>query len=397
MKALKGTLLIAISMIMTIFAWNNAGLTQFAGAGLALTTLSLTFALSTRNPILEKWFHGIENMYSYHKILAVLSLVLLAFHNLAMGSFWGSHLAAQFGNLAIYLFFSIILVALLGKWVKYESWRFIHRFIFLAYVFGLVHAYLIMGQQLLAPNFLALVTAAFAILGLVSGFYIIFLYQSLSFTRVGKVTSLRRLNHDTLEIEMALAQPLDYDYGQFTFLKVLQAGFEKAPHPFSISGGAGKTIYLTIRKAGDYTSQLYDQLTIGSKVALDRAYGHLTLLEKSNPKVWIAGGIGVTPFLSVIRQQQALETDVHFYYSFRGRENALHLDLLEAYAAAEPHFHLHLLDSQTQGRLDASQLELTEKTTVYMCGPSAMIHSLEKDIKTQSPKTTIVYEGFGFK
>lgn len=82
---------------------------------------------------------------------------------------------------------------------------------------------------------------------LTSWFYIIFLYQrfpSLS----GKITHLKRLNHDTREIQIHLSRPFNYQSGQFAFLKIFQEGFESAPHPFSISGGHGQTLYFTVKK-----------------------------------------------------------------------------------------------------------------------------------------------------
>ena len=64
MKSIKGLALIAVSILLTIYAWASAGMTNFIVPGLALTTLSLTFLLATRNALLEKWFHGIEKMYA---------------------------------------------------------------------------------------------------------------------------------------------------------------------------------------------------------------------------------------------------------------------------------------------------------------------------------------------
>ena len=223
MKSIKGIALIAVSIILTIYAWASAGMTNFIVPGLALTTLSLTFLLATRNALLEKWFHGIEKMYAYHKFTAIFSVVLLALHNVAMGgSLWGSHLAAQLGNVGIYLFVSIVLVAYLGKHIKYEAWRWIHRFVYLAYIFGLFHAYMLMGGRLLTPTLLGFVVGFYAIIGLASGFYIIFLYQSLAFRHLGKILQVKRLNHDTVELKIQLSQKLDYQYGQFAFVKIFQ-------------------------------------------------------------------------------------------------------------------------------------------------------------------------------
>ena len=42
--------------------------------------------------------------------------------------------------------------------------------------------------------------------------------------------------------------------------------------------------------------------------------------EVQENQVWIAGGIGITPFISYIREHPILDKQVHFYYSFRGEE-----------------------------------------------------------------------------
>ena len=397
MKSLKGILFIGLSMLLTILAWLSSGASQFLIPGLALTTLSLTFILASRLPLLEAWFNGLEKMYLAHKFTAFLSILLLTLHNFSMGGLWGSHLAAQFGNIAIYIFISIILVAYLGQYIQYEAWRWIHRLVYLAYIFGLFHVLMIMGNRLLSFSFLGLIFGIYALLGLLAGFYIIFLYQKVGFTYLGKIVGIKRLNHDTTEIEIELSHPFTYEYGQFAFLKIFQKGFETAPHPFSISGGKGRTLYFTIKNSGDHTKNIYDNLQVGSKVSLDRAYGHMIIKEGRENQVWFAGGIGITPFISYIREHPIVDKQVHFYYSFRGEENVVYLDLLRDYAQKNPNFELHLVDSRKDGYLNFEQEEVPEHATVYMCGPLSMMKSLAKQIKKQNPKAELIYEGFKFK
>lgn len=57
MKSVKGLLFIIASFILTLLTWMNTS-PQFMIPGLALTSLSLTFILATRLPLLESWFHG---------------------------------------------------------------------------------------------------------------------------------------------------------------------------------------------------------------------------------------------------------------------------------------------------------------------------------------------------
>ena len=81
-----------------------------------------------------------------------------------------------------------------------------------------------------------------------------------------------------------------------------------------------------------------------------------------------------------------MDKQVHFYYSFRGDENAVYLDLLRDYAQKNPNFELHLVDSRKGGYLNFDQEEVPEHASVYMCGPLSMMKSLSKQIKKQNPK-----------
>lgn len=134
------------------------------------------------------------------------------FHNFSMGGLWGSRLAAQLGNIGIYIFISIVLVAYLGKYLQYEAWRWIHRVVYLAYIFGLLHVYMMMSQRLFGLNLLSFLVGIYAILGLIAGFYIIFLYQQISFTYLGKIIGIKHLNPDTTELEIKLSKPFQYNY-----------------------------------------------------------------------------------------------------------------------------------------------------------------------------------------
>lgn len=401
MKSLKGILFLFLSFIVTAWSWSQAGLGTFIIPAFALTALSLTFLLTTRAAWLENFFNGLEHVYTWHKFLASFSLILILLHRIGMvGLFaplWGSSLAAQMGDISLGLFLTLIIVAVLGSKLPYETWRWIHRLVFPAYLFGLLHTYMMMGTALFTWSPVAITTGLFALIGIGSALYTMVYYPTFGFSHFGKIVTLETLNQDTIELTLQLQKEFPFEAGQFAFLQIREPGFEKRAHPFSISGGSGKTIQFTIKNSGDHTANLYKNLKVGHKVGLDRAYGHMLLNQGQERQVWIAGGIGLTPFLAGLRQDTKPQAEIDFYYAYTGEENAVHLDLLKKEAANNPKLHLHLIDSKVDGYLDFKSTLLPQTATVFMCGPRPMMAALSKQIKQMNPKLELVYEGFKFR
>ncbi|HVI40262.1 MAG TPA: ferric reductase-like transmembrane domain-containing protein, partial [Anaerovoracaceae bacterium] len=290
MKSIKGKLLIFITMIITLLVWLTAvpsiditalDKARHILAGLGLNGLFLVFLLSTRNNTIVKWFDGLDHVYAYHRYLGMFSGVAIIAHVaisqiLKVGD--AVKLGTSLAGLSMFLFVAIGLITLLynkyfSKKLKYERWRLIHRFMLAAYMIGLGHTYLSSRYDLLQFNLIGIWTGVTSVIGVLSGIYIIFLYQKTGFKHIGTVMKIEKLNSNVLEMELTLKSRLDYQKGQYVFLKIFQQGIENAPHPFSISGGDGNHIILTVKASGDHTKQLYDALEIGTKAALDGPYG----------------------------------------------------------------------------------------------------------------------------
>jgi predicted ferric reductase len=106
-------------------------------------------------------------------------------------------------------------------------------------------------------------------------------------------------------------------------------------------------------------------------------------------------------FLSWIRGiEEALDRDVHFFYSVAHAADALHRDELDAAAAAHHSLHLHYVYSATDGLLTAERvmgvLPAGASPWIYMCGPAAMTRSLAKGFRRSGiPGRHIRSEDFG--
>jgi len=105
--------------------------------------------------------------------------------------------------------------------------------------------------------------------------------------------------------------------GQFVVLTFagLAAGER---HPFSMSSGGGEGELDVTVASGDYTARLVDSLGPGDAARVLDPFGGFDYRDGGQRQIWIAGGIGVTPFISWIRSlDSGFAREVEFWHSVR--------------------------------------------------------------------------------
>ena len=414
MKSFKGILFITLTLILTATLWYYATPREeihvinkwvHVVGGLALTGFFLVFLLSSRNKTIERWFNGLENVYFYHKCLAVFSLGMVILHGQLQELVpkWGKGMETSLGEFAEELgeiaqngFIALILIAFFAKFLKYEHWRIIHRLMIIPYAIGLFHAYFTSRYDLFQPTLLGIFTAGTSIVGLASAIYMLVLYQHTQFKHTGTVTNIRKIGTHAVELELTLNEKLTFKNGQYIFLKIFQNGLERAPHPFSISGGDGEKIYVTIKALGDFTKKVNETIQLNTKVAVEGPYGHLNFEDAKQNQVWIAGGVGITPFLSYLKSTP-LDRDIELFYTYRGPDDAIFKDFLEDYAQNHDHFKVNFIDTSTMERLTFEDYVFPKDTSIFLCGPQKMVRRFAKQCKHQNPDADIAFEAFKFR
>lgn len=234
-----------------------------------------------------------------------------------------------------------------------------------------------------------------------------------SFTVVGKQVEDGKgevcsfyLRPDTLN-----ALPL-FKPGQFlTFeLEITSSAgnVEKITRCYSLSDAPGKDTYrVTIKRVptppasdhrpGRSSNHFHDHVHIGSKLRARAPGGHFYLDEGNAPIVLIAGGVGITPMLSMINWCAAhqAQREVWLFYGVRNAMELVMPDHLRALAQAHPTFKIHLClsdlgaDANQAGAEDAltwhrSRVDIQLLRSLlplkplhfYLCGPTAMLQSL---------------------
>ena len=183
-----------------------------------------------------------------------------------------------------------------------------------------------------------------------------------------------------------IAKKLKVIPGQFIFIYFHSLTVSKETHPFSISTVyADGSISIAVKSEGDYTKTLRN-LQIGDIGVIEGAYGRFThSLYKNAKQVWIAGGIGIVPFLSMAKTLTDPSYQIFLYYSVRTEDEAVYLENLTLISQRNPHVRVIPFYTKTMGRLSADVIakdvgDITQYD-YFLCGPPPMMRSMRKQLK----------------
>jgi predicted ferric reductase len=426
-KTNVGPWLIVGAAVVNVLLWSAVWLTyapdrenfhrQVLGETVGSTAMVLfacALCLAARPRFLEPYFGGLDRMYVAHKNTATFAFLLLCTHFFFVpihifppkpGGFLG--IVAFFGFLVTVLLALGERVPIIGRYTQfsYHRWRNTHRFVGLFFIIVFGHA-IFVDSVMHHVGYVYGYFGAFYLLGV--GAY---LYKEFLAGRIGKhfayrVTDVLRLNGTTSQITLAPANgKMSFQAGQFLFVHFDGDKILREPHPFTISSApSANDLRLTIKASGDFTRHLQTHLKVGARATLEGAYGRMNYKNGARSQIWIAGGIGITPFLSWVRDfGDGLNYDIDFFYAVRSRDEALFWDEWEAAVQKFPNFRAHLNVSNSDGSLTlekilaAAQGELKEKE-IYMCGPIRMVYAFEEQFrKAGVPEQHIHYEEFNFR
>ncbi len=426
MKHNIGNLSIIICVLLTLLVWFvfppvNDGrenfVRQYAGeiiGSVNIVLMAWSLFISTRPRWAEPFFGGLDKMYIAHRRTSVTALLMIFVHVLTVPitlTGWA------LGNyLAVFAFTGIVSIALVSLSPRipflnkitggtYQGWKNIKKYIGIFFIAGFIHS-LTIGNPLnafIAINWVQI----FFIIGAVS-----YLYTEL-FGRFFKkylpytVEAANHPNGSTTEVILRPKKdPISHQRaGQFLFVRFPNSVTLDESHPFTISSAPHEDVLrVTIKASGDFTRSLFTDLKPGMDAVVEGAYGMFDYKTGGQKQIWIAGGIGLTPFLSFIRDMDGdLKQDVDFYYSVRHKDEALFLDEIETAAKKNPRLKTHIRFSVVDGSLGIEEIVRNASGAlsgyhIYMCGPLPMIQAFEKKfLESGVPAKNIHFEEFNFR
>jgi len=387
---------------------------------LSVALMSLVMFLATRPTWLEAPLGGMDRIYRAHKWAGIAAVGFAGAHWLIemsddilkalvgrsgrvdKESFDGflevlRKLAEDMGEWAIYAVLAMLVITLWKKF-PYRAWSFLHQAMPVLYLMLAFHAALLVpAHYWLQPVGMVLgALLAAGVYGAVES-----LRQAIGRARQasGEIISVERLAGDVCTVRCRMdSNWRGHRAGQFAFVTFES---KEGAHPFTIASAdrGDRTLEFQIKALGDFTRNLAQRLQVGQPVCVEGPYGRFDLARR-NPKagqIWIAGGIGVTPFLAWLESlqanpQQTPSADLH--YCTRNQVSDPFVARLRALCSTLPDVRLHIHDSSKGQTLTAQALATDGKAEVWFCGPTGLANALRNGLKAMGLTPRFHQEAF---
>lgn len=359
----------------------TAVFSQYLGA-CALIAMSFSQLFATRLAGLEAIFGGMDRIYVLHKWLAIIAVACVLLHDTIDADIdglgretWLTDTAETLGEISLYSLLVLATVSV-ATFVPYHLWKATHKFMGAVFAAGALHFMFIL-KPFANGDVLGLYILAYCGVGVLAYLYTLLPIGALKGWRSYVVSAVEPTGDGIAVTLKPDGRGMRHRAGQFAFVSFDLPGLREV-HPFTISKAPDDdaTVRFTIKGLGDYTQALAADIGIGVTARVSRPFGHFHC-DNTRDQVWIASGIGITPFVAWAKSVGDVKGDVHLFYCVRSRALASHLRELETLAVRHANFHVHLMESQTMGRLtpNAVAAHITASRSnvgVAFCGPKAM-------------------------
>ena len=405
---------------------NNLALAGFA-------ILVLQFFLAARIPRTESPF-GLDYLLRFHRAMGLLAVLMLLAHPVLLA--WGGGRwwlltrlivpwPVELGRLAL---LTLVVTVITAIWrqslrLEYQRWRNWHgRMVVFVLVLAFVHS-IVLGIGGRGRGDLAAWPARalwFALAACALGAYAYHRWFHRFYHRkiLHEVTNVKQESPDIWTLTFApvsLRHRRVHVPGQFHYITVLSPEVPREEHPFSISSSpaAVDDVASTIKIVGDFTAQV-PKIKPGDRAYIRGPFGRFSYLTAApeRPLVLIAGGVGITPLMSMLRHLRDTRANrsVLLVFVNRSEEDIIFREELAAMESLDrPQVQVvHVLSRPSagwqgcQGRLNRQILaellrgQVLEKD-YYVCGPPAMAEATIKLLREIGvPQFSIHSEQFSY-
>jgi predicted ferric reductase len=365
-----------------------------------LVLMCWAFVLATRARWVERVFGGLDKVYKAHRHIGEAAFFLIFMHPvfLAVGHadsvggffrYWwfSGNWVRNTGLVALGMFILLVVLSVSTK-IAYHRWKRSHDFFGALLVLIVVHAVLAEGEIMRYPV-LRIWHGMWVAVALASYVYIHVLYRWFGPLHHYAVESVGEKGDETSEITLKpVGRRLRLAPCQFIYVSFDADAVDKEPHPFSISSPPeAPHLRISIKRLGDWTKDVA-MIKQGKRARVWGPYGRFAKLPLDKPEiplVMVGGGIGITPFLSLVASDAfaGRSGPSTLIYAVTEPSAASYLDELRSREGALPNLRVLVHHSEESGYLDRDYLESAVEQPLtdclfMVCGPAPLMAGLRK-------------------
>ncbi len=254
-------------------------------------------------------FLGIDKIIKFQRKFGLITTIVVLLHPiffiLSDASF-ASYLIPDYasiplalGTISLYMIICVEISSKLYKRISYKSWQFIHVLTYVLFFFSLYHATKI-GSDADSIVMKAILSVLFAMV--IAGLLYRIIYKIRRRNLKFHVREVRWESENTFTLVLDSSRPFSFKAGQFCFLRIDKNKLY-ARHPFTMSNSPqDRGLSFTIKLGGRFTKAA-SELERGDEVIVEGPFGVFTINDRQKDLVFVAGGIGITPFISMLRNR----------------------------------------------------------------------------------------------
>lgn len=210
----------------------------------------------------------------------------------------------------------------------------------------------------------------------------------MNYINQAKVIEIIEHNEDIREYILVLDKERKYNPGSFVQLTldlVTASDIWPDSRTFSIASYKNKEMHFIIKNVGDYTNRIFNELHKGDTCTIKYPYGDLFNKNFVSQKhLFIAGGLGITPFLGLIEYYKSIEMIDHItlLYSVKHSKDLLHYNNLKS--CLGNHLKVFItrekIDKYYNRRICLEDIKNVsdKETNLYICGSKSFNNDIKK-------------------
>ena len=400
----------------------------FLTGTLAISFMVLAMIVSARLAWINKMIGGLDKGYIVHKYAGIGCLIFVILHWLiekTPGWLIALNLISHPGDLGnskqfteleimlfqtgtlvaellFYVFLFLTFIALFNK-IPYRLFRITHKtfpLIFLLFAYHAATAQLKENWLSSPGGYLLFLLLALGCLAAAIG-----LFRQINRRHLvtGKIDAIDYHDNGIIDIQIKTSKPIRYQAGQYAFLTF---SHDNEPHPFTIasSGDDPHQLRFAIKKLGDFTGELKNHISVGQQISIEGPHGEFKFEDNSEQQIWIAAGIGITPFLArleYLSHRSGTDKQIDFWYCTNGRlEHQFPSSLQELCRKSRVNLH-HLNSNQNEYFSENALKEAINKTnhvSIWFCGPQQFLTQLKIILtKLKIDAKNVHYDSFNMR